>query len=247
MLLNCDIGERGIEHTDDLKLLEYIDIANIACGGHAGNKQSARSFYARAKEFGVIPTLHLSYPDVENFGRLSLDIPASDLLKSLSSQRSVLPEVTIAKFHGALYHDCAYRKDLAERTVDWLAEHGIEQLLAPPDSWISRLALASAISVYAEGFIDRRYVTREHTSKLSLMDRKEPGACINTIQEAIAQSENIITRNAVEARIIDRDGRLTNRTESVSLKVETLCIHSDSSIALPLAKAFANFKQSLAR
>jgi UPF0271 protein len=247
MLLNCDIGERGPEHTDDIGLLEHIDLANIACGGHAGSKQSARSYYARAQEFGVVPTLHLSYPDVENFGRVSLDIPASDLLESLSSQRSALPEVAIVKFHGALYNDCASREDLAKLTVDWLVEHAIELILAPPNSCISRLALAAGIYVYAEGFLDRRYVTQEQTAELSLMDRKEPEACINSIQEAIAQSENIITRNAVEARIIDHAGKLTDKTRSISLKVETLCIHSDSLIALPLAKAFASFKQSIKR
>ena len=40
MLINCDIGERGVAHSIDDKLMSMIDIANIACGGHAGNKES---------------------------------------------------------------------------------------------------------------------------------------------------------------------------------------------------------------
>ena len=69
MLLNCDIGERGTNNRTDLALLDHIAIANIACGGHAGNVESVRFFYAQALEKGVRPTLHLSYPDRENFGR----------------------------------------------------------------------------------------------------------------------------------------------------------------------------------
>ena len=40
LLVNCDLGERGIAHPIDDQLIKYIDIANIACGGHAGDQQS---------------------------------------------------------------------------------------------------------------------------------------------------------------------------------------------------------------
>ena len=47
MLINCDMGERGPAHPGDLRLLEAVHIANIACGGHAGDAQSARVLLAR--------------------------------------------------------------------------------------------------------------------------------------------------------------------------------------------------------
>lgn len=40
LLINCDLGERGVAHPIDDRLVDYIDIANIACGGHAGDKAS---------------------------------------------------------------------------------------------------------------------------------------------------------------------------------------------------------------
>lgn len=35
--INCDMGERGQAHPVDDQLMAMIDIANIACGGHAGD------------------------------------------------------------------------------------------------------------------------------------------------------------------------------------------------------------------
>ena len=74
MKVNCDIGERGADHPVDRQLMELIDIANIACGGHAGDETSIHAFCQLAEQHGVTVTAHLSYPDRENFGRRSLDI-----------------------------------------------------------------------------------------------------------------------------------------------------------------------------
>ena len=113
MKINCDIGERG-EHPVDLELMELIDIANIACGGHAGDLKTVNLFRKLAEDHGVSISAHLSYPDKENFGRKSLDISASDLKKSLSEQYSLLDDVKTVKLHGALYNDCWLNEELAE-------------------------------------------------------------------------------------------------------------------------------------
>ncbi len=247
MLLNCDIGERGAEHVDDLQLLQYIDIANIACGGHAGDAKSAGAFYSYAKEQGVSPTLHLSYPDRENFGRITLNIPRAELLNSLDAQRSVLPEVSAVKFHGALYNDCVEDEELALQLSAWLLQNDIEQILAPPDSHIALHAAAAGISVLHEGFLDRRYVISPGSLRPELMNRKEQGSCISSVPEAIAQGKRMLTEERVQAYVLGHDKRVTEKTEDIPLKVETLCIHSDSPIALALAEAFARYKLSLTR
>ena len=41
VLLNCDLGEGEAAETSDA-LLECIDLANIACGGHAGDEEMMR-------------------------------------------------------------------------------------------------------------------------------------------------------------------------------------------------------------
>ena len=52
MKINCDIGERGIDNLTDLALMKLIDIANIACGGHAGDA-SARLAAASTKSVPI--------------------------------------------------------------------------------------------------------------------------------------------------------------------------------------------------
>ncbi|MBE0665952.1 MAG: LamB/YcsF family protein, partial [Candidatus Aminicenantes bacterium] len=59
MRINCDIGERGHDHPVDRRLMEVIHIANLACGGHAGNSASVQAFRALAEENGVELAAHL--------------------------------------------------------------------------------------------------------------------------------------------------------------------------------------------
>lgn len=44
LLINCDLGEREVAHPVDDKLVDYIDIANIACGRHSGDKASVDDY-----------------------------------------------------------------------------------------------------------------------------------------------------------------------------------------------------------
>ena len=45
--LNVDLGERGVGHPVDLTLLERADLANVACGGHAGSADGRQAFWAK--------------------------------------------------------------------------------------------------------------------------------------------------------------------------------------------------------
>ncbi|MHC5067892.1 MAG: LamB/YcsF family protein, partial [Planctomycetota bacterium] len=89
--LNCDMGERGFAHPDDLALLEHVDAINIACGGHAGDAATAGDLAARAQALGISVHAHLSYPDRVHFGRRSLTLPWSELAASLTEQAALLP------------------------------------------------------------------------------------------------------------------------------------------------------------
>ena len=97
MLLNIDIGERGADHPTDIHLLDYANIINIACGGHAGNEQSITSFRHRAEQKDIIITAHLSYPDRPNFGRKTMSISIDSLYKSLDTQLALLPHIKKVK------------------------------------------------------------------------------------------------------------------------------------------------------
>jgi len=113
MRINCDIGERGPGHAVDRRLMEVVHIANLACGGHAGDRASVQAFRALAEEHGVELAAHLSYPDRPNFGRRVLAMPLPALLASLDEQLALLPSPKRVKFHGALYNESCRSRELA--------------------------------------------------------------------------------------------------------------------------------------
>jgi len=155
--INCDIGERGPLHEDDRRLMEFVHIANLACAGHAGDRESVKAFLTLAKERGVGISAHLSYPDKANFGRASMDLPEAGLLAALDEQLALLPGVRLVKFHGALYNDACRDARLAELLAGWLMRNNIGSLLAPADSELAAAAQRLGITVLREAFVDRRY------------------------------------------------------------------------------------------
>src|SRR5918995_7069129 len=68
--LNCDLGE-GCPH--DAELMPLITSANIACGFHAGDPETALAVLLLAKKHGVRVGAHPSFPDRESFGRRELE------------------------------------------------------------------------------------------------------------------------------------------------------------------------------
>ena len=228
MLINCDIGERGAQHPVDVELMRCIQIANIACGGHAGDAESVANFCRLAEVNSVQVTAHLSYPDRENFGRVSLDISSGDLSKSLDEQYALMPDVKWVKFHGALYNDACSNDDLASSLTDWLKKNGIECVLTPAGSALALNCEVQSIRVLSEAFAERTYAYDDE--RLSLVKRSKDYASIHDCDDAVEQSLSIINQGKVFAYLND------DERQWIGLIAETICIHSDSVIALELAK-----------
>src|SRR5437762_2743036 len=74
--LNCDLGEReGLLRRR--ALMRWITSANVACGGHAGNKRSMESCVRLASQFNIRLGAH---PGVAaNFGRGPVQIRPAKL------------------------------------------------------------------------------------------------------------------------------------------------------------------------
>ncbi|MCK5664958.1 MAG: LamB/YcsF family protein [Thiotrichaceae bacterium] len=221
MLINSDIGERGAAHEIDDQLMQYIDIANIACGGHAGSEQSVEYYYTLAKQSGVKASVHLSYPDQDNFGRVVMDIDDNSLLKSLDKQYQLLSEVKTLKLHGALYNEANINRSLARLVMNWAKSAGIKEVLTPQNSQIARCS--EQIEVLHEVFLDRQYIYVDNI--LSLKNRKEANALISNTDEALKQYKNFNNHYIVI------DG------QEYKIRADTACIHSDSDNAIDLIKA----------
>ncbi len=235
--INCDIGEREPDNKVDVALMQYIHIANIACGGHAGDAETVSVFRALANENQVEVAAHLSYPDRENFGRVRVDITPADLSRSLDEQYQMMPDVKMVKFHGALYNECSADETLAEQLTTWLVANGIERIITPEKSELAKAAGSKGIRVVPEAFAERTYAFSPESNRLSLTNRQQPYACIHECDEAVRHSENILNKGFVEAYIETEEG--DTHIEKVDISAETICIHSDSDIALDLARKLA--------
>lgn len=226
MLINCDIGERGLSHKTDDALMKLIDIANIACGGHAGDKDSVNYYMNLAKVNNVKITSHLSYPDTVNFGRVVLNISQKELLNSLDTQYALMSEVKTLKFHGALYNEANINQSLASTLISWAKDVGITEVLTPFESCISKACDKEGLQVVHEVFLDRRYIYENGILKLSPRSNKD--ALITDLKEAKVQYDNFL------------NGSIHINEKAYLLKADTGCIHSDSSNALEMAKALCS-------
>lgn len=210
-LLNIDLGE--LEH-EPAELYTLAQIANVACGGHAGDAASMQRATALALQSGVTIAAHPSYPDRENFGRRSLDLAPEALRVSVAAQCAALASVAPAplrhvKAHGALYHDVRRSPPLLTAFLDGVCEGlGVERarliVLGP-----AGLAVGEA-TLLREGFADRG-----QDAEGNLLPRSAPGALLSDPTEAAAQATRLATRGGFE----------------------TLCVHGDTPGAVAIARA----------
>ncbi|MEL6875041.1 MAG: 5-oxoprolinase subunit PxpA [Pseudomonadota bacterium] len=229
--LNADLGEdespEGIAR--DVAMMGIVSSCNIACGGHAGSPDLAARMLGAAARHHVSAGAHPSYPDRENFGRVSMTIAPEHLADSLHEQVQVLIDaarqtaatITHIKPHGALYNDAQDSEILSRILARLAGEFGLP-LVGMAPSVIQNVADDQSIGFVAEAFVDRRYDNRAR-----LVPRTEPGAVIADQNQrlaqglALAQGRSIKTANGLEMKI----------------PADTLCLHSDSDGALETARS----------
>ncbi len=220
--LNVDLGELADEPE---ALYALATVANVACGGHAGDEASMLRACALAAAHGCVLAAHPGYPDRAGFGRRSLpldelDLPA--LRASIAAQCRALAaaarglglEIATLKPHGALYHDDAREPARAAAVLDG-AEDALParplSLVVPDDAAaLAELARLRGHRIVREGFADRAYAADG-----SLLPRGAPGALLSAPAEAAAQ-----------ALALARSGRF-----------DTLCVHGDGPHAVAIAEA----------
>lgn len=223
--INCDVGE-GIGN--EAELLPLISSCNIACGGHAGSMETITKVVRLAKGNGVRVGAHPSYPDKENFGRVSMDIPSDILIKNIRAQMEsftlVLERENVKmhhiKPHGALYNDISKNVELAKIFLEAVKKYKSNIFLyVPYNSIIEVESLKQNFSIKHEAFGDRNY-----NKDLSLVSRKLPNALIEKPEQVLSHLLSMIKEN----QLLAIDGSLQK------LKADTFCIHGDTPSALQI-------------
>jgi len=229
--LNADLGEDPQNLERDARLLTLVSSANVACGGHAGDVASMRTLARSCAERGVALGAHPSYPDREGFGRRELGLSASAIESAVFEQVAALAAVAReegarlahVKPHGALYHACSRRGEVASAFGRALRALDPKlRLVAQAGSPALTLWRSMGFCVAAEAFADRRYEPDG-----ALRTRLVAGALLETPEDAAQQA----------ARIALGQGALLEDGSVLALAADTLCLHGDTPHALEIARA----------
>ena len=217
--INCDLGE-GVAW--EKQIFPFVDVASVACGGHFGTQESLDASLSLAAKYGKKVGAHPSYPDRENFGRVSIPIPNADLIDSIRQQIEWFTTSAQAhslaldhiKFHGALYNDAAKDLDLANLLTDFLQENYPQTpLLVPPHSELEKKAQEKGLSIRLEVFADRAY-----TADYLLSSRSLKGSLL----QEIASVEPQVKRLLFEGQLLSMEG------VQLPIQADTLCFHGDN-------------------
>jgi UPF0271 protein len=217
MDINSDVGELHsmIEDGTQEALMPFLTSANIACGGHAGDRQTMRTTVEQARRHKVAIGAHPGYPDRENFGRLELDLSLKEVEQIVYEQvralAAIAPEIVHVKPHGALYNQAVKNTLLAAAIARGVARYSRSvTLMGLADSPMLHVFREEGFKVFAEAFADRRYEPDG-----TLRNRKHSDALIQDPAEAAAQAVSIAQKG----------------------HVQTICIHSDTPGSVAIARA----------
>lgn len=229
--LNSDLGEGFGDYAmgDDAAMLDVVTSANIACGFHAGDPAIMRRTCTLAVEKGVRIGAHVGHRDLRGFGRRAIAIAPADLRDETLHQIGALAafaqaagdRVRYVKPHGALYHQAAADRELADAIVAALRDFDTDlALLGPAATELERSARAAGTRFFGEGFADRAY-----TPEGRLAPRGLPGAVLGA-DAAVAQALSI----AREGKAAAVDGG------TVAVIAASICVHGDTPAAIEMAR-----------
>jgi len=233
--LNCDLGEGDTQA--DAQIMPYINKANIACGGHAGNTNSMQHAIEQALIHHVDIGAHPSYPDKANFGRKSQNYAPKQLEQSLLEQihrldtlcKNMGAPLTHIKPHGALYNDAMQHPAIQTLLLSLIKQHyptlPLVLQATNGDNPINVTLLNNAkkhnVTLLLEAFADRRY-----TDNGLLQARSHKGAVFHDTHSITEQANHIIQHQHV----------VSHTGKTLSIAAHTLCVHGDNPSALAAAK-----------
>ena len=224
LMINCDLGE-CLTPNPDADVMPLINMANIACGGHAGDNNSMTKTIKLAKKFDVMIGVHPSYADIANFGRVSQTLSTSVLYDLIHQQvdnfqTSCIEHGTLLKYikpHGALYHDMTHNPLVLEVMCDVI--HKIDQNLslvvqAGHEDYFKNFGNNGNGLFLHEVYADRGY------QGIHMIPRGGKGAVLTDPKAIIDQYYQFL--------------------EEKSFKIDTICFHSDNKASIEALKQLKN-------
>jgi 5-oxoprolinase (ATP-hydrolysing) subunit A len=230
--LNADLGESFGRWTlgEDEAVMRHVTSVSLACGFHAGDPGVMRAAVAMARDHGLAVGAHPGLPDLAGFGRRRMAVSPREVENLVLYQVGALAAIAAAeglrlchvKPHGALYGMAAEDPALAAAVARAVAafDAGLV-ILGPPDSELTRAAVAAGLAAGREGFADRAYEPDG-----SLSPRSRPGAVLEDVRAIVERAVGMVR----DGRVIAADGA------PLAIRVDTLCIHGDAPGAAELGR-----------
>jgi UPF0271 protein len=231
MKLNCDLGESyGVwQMGQDDKVMPLIDMANVACGFHAGDTNVMQKTVALAARHGVEIGAHPSYHDLPGFGRRSIPHSPQEIEALILYQLGALDGLCRAqgvglgyvKPHGALNNDMM--RDMSTLEAVMVATRKYDKalpLMLPVTVHYGRhkkLADYVGIPVLLEAFADRAY-----DDEGQLVSRRLPGAVHQSVDKIVEQAVSFAQKGGVKS----------SSGQWLDLPADSLCVHGDTDGAL---------------
>jgi UPF0271 protein len=231
--INCDLGEKSKFHStkNDPDLLKIVNSANIACGYHAGDKETMNRVIEISKTNQVSIGAHPSFNDPENFGRKKINLNSSEVTKLIVDQYEILQKiaqnhnenVTHIKPHGALNNMAC--EDLELATTIAKAINSINKdiiFLVPTGSKMELVGKKLNMKIACEIFADRNY-----EDDGNLVSRSKDNALITNPDVAKKHVLKMVKNQALNCF----------SGKKIPCKIDSVCIHGDNESALATAKS----------
>lgn len=229
VLLNSDMGEGlGLhEFGNDEELMRVIDVANVACGFHAGDPDVMNRTVALAAEHGVAVGSHPGLPDVVGFGRrrmvLSPDEVESIILYQTGALTAFLGKHGLTlnhiKPHGALYGMLAGDEELMQAAAGAARQYGV------PFYGLAGTAHEEVCRAMGVEFVPELYVDLNYGPAGELLIQRRP---VPTDPTAAAER---VRRALAGDPVLAVDG-----TE-LDIPFRSVCVHSDAPNSTSVASA----------
>ena len=231
--INCDLGEKSKLHSNinDPELLKIVNSANIACGYHAGDKETMHQVVSISKKNGVSIGAHPSFNDVENFGRKRMNLRPEEIKKLIIDQYEILQKVASEngekvshiKPHGALNNMACEDLELATTLAKAVNDISKDLIyLVPTGSKMEEAAKKLNMKIACEIFADRNYEDNGN-----LVSRKRRNALITDPEICKKHVLKMVQNQALNCF----------SGKQIPCEIDSVCIHGDNESSLATARS----------
>ena len=124
---------------EDEKMLEIVDLANVACGFHASDPCVMDLTVKNAKLNNVKVGAHPSFPDLQGFGRRAMSLTPDEVKQFVTYQIGALKgflavnqmKLSHVKPHGSLYGVASRDEKICRALVEAVSVFGVPLIGAP--------------------------------------------------------------------------------------------------------------------